>query len=136
MSFSYSCSEQMNYDNKINEVIEIDVKRGETLKEKNFAYLNEIYDSCWQYDTPWGNTYNKTQYFEKIKAIKYDKIAYIYLETSHIKKDTAILHLINTIEFRIEKDTINEEFIYKRIYVNKKGEWKFIYQQGLKNEGK
>lgn len=111
------------------DVIALDVKRGEALKNKDFDFLNNLYADSWVYISPKGAKLVKDVYFNIIKSIEYKKLHYSEY-SARVYGDTVVLNLVNEVEAVSPWGNIDEKISYTRVYVKDKDTWKFVSQQG------
>ena len=121
-----------NYEEIIKEVVALDKKRGEALKNKDYEFLNEVYADDWTYVIPSGTIMNKKDYFNLIKYIDYKKIEYEYLNSRCYNGNTVVINLINRIDTVFQGKEEKQELLYTRVYVKENGKWKIVAQQGTK----
>lgn len=110
------------------EIIELDIKRGKALQDKDFVLMNHLYDENWVYILPNGLLVDKHHYFEAIKDIDYKNVIYDSY-VARVYGDTVILNLRAYITAIATNLHIDESLAYTRVYIKKEGEWKFVSQQ-------
>lgn len=110
------------------ELIELDIKRGKALQDKDFSFMDNLYDENWIYILPNGLLVDKPHYFEAIKNIEYKNVKYDSY-VARVYGDTVILNLRAYITAIATNLHIDESLAYTRVYIKKSGVWKFVSQQ-------
>lgn len=126
---SASASQKTDVDKIKQEVIALDIERGKALQNKDFTFMDNLYDDSWIYITPSGQQITKAQYFVVIKSINYKKLNYSEYN-ARVYGDTVILNLINEVKAITPLGDLGEKLRYTRVYVKKDNGWKFVSQQG------